>query len=53
MNGREKNIKTILNIKNIFSLKYLKVLKDIIRFSKICNDNLADEEISLNSFLKK
>lgn len=47
-----KNIKTILDIKNIFSLKYLKVLKDIIRFSKICEAKLADEEISLNSFLK-
>ena len=48
-----KNIKTILDIKNIFSLKYLKVLKDIIRFSKICETKLADEEILLNNFLKK
>ena len=51
--GRKKHIKTILSVKNIFSLKYLKVLKDIIRFSKICNDNLVDEEILINSFLKK
>ena len=48
-----KNIRTIFDIKNIFSFRYLKVLKDIIRFAKICDHRIKDEDISLKTFLKK
>ena len=48
-----KNIRTIFDIKNIFSFRYLKVLKDIIRFAKICDHRTNDEDISLKTFLKK
>ena len=48
-----KNIRTIFDIKNIFSFRYLKVLKDIVKFSKICDHRIKNEDISLKTFLKK
>ena len=48
-----KNIKTIFDLKNIFSFRYLRILKDIIKFSSICDKNLIYEKIKIVDFLKK
>jgi len=48
-----KNIKTIFDLKNILSFRYLRILKDIIKFSSICDKNLIYEKIKIVDFLKK
>merc|ERR1711991_1054758 len=48
-----KNLKTIFDIKNIFTIRYLKVLKDIFKFSKLCEMDTSLYNISLKKFLKK
>ncbi len=48
-----KNFKTIFNFKNIFTLRYLRILRDIFKFSKICEKESTLYDISLNKFLKK
>ena len=48
-----KNLKTIFDYKNIFTIRYLKVLKDIFKFSKLCEKNTSFYNISLKKFLKK
>ena len=47
-----KNLKTIFDIKNIFTIRYLKVLKDIFKFSKLCEKDSSFYNISLKKFLK-
>ena len=47
-----KNLKTIFHYKNIFTLRYLKVLKDIFKFSKLCEKNTSLYNVSLKKFLK-
>tara|TARA_B100000963_G_scaffold33347_1_gene24741 strand:- start:1534 stop:2748 length:1215 start_codon:yes stop_codon:yes gene_type:complete len=48
-----KSFKTIFNLKNIFTIRYLKVLKDILKFSKLCEKKTSLYNISLKKFLKK
>ena len=48
-----KNLKTIFHYKNIFTIRYLKVLKDIFKFSKLCEKNTSLYNVSLKKFLKK
>ena len=48
-----KNFKTIFNLKNIFTLRYLRILKDIFKFSKISEKKTSLYDISLKKFLKK
>jgi len=48
-----KNLKTIFHYKNIFTIRYLKVLIDIFKFSKLCEKNTSLYNISLKNFLKK
>ena len=47
-----RSLKTIFSLKNIVSLKYLKLLYDIIRFSKICGIELYDQSLTVQKFLK-
>ena len=47
-----KNLKTIFDYKNIFTFRYLKVLKDIFKFSKLCEKNVSLYNIDLKKFLK-
>lgn len=47
-----RSLKTIFSLKNILSLKYLKLLYDIIRFSQICEIELNDQSLSVQKFLK-
>ena len=46
-----KNLRTIFDLKNLFTLRYLKILKDIIRFSQICELDIQYNN-KLNDFLK-
>lgn len=48
-----KNLKTIFDYKNLFTIRYLKVLKDIFKFSKLCEKDISFYNISLKEFLKK
>ena len=48
-----KNLKTIFHYKNIFTMRYLKVLKDIFKFSKLCEKDVSLYDNSLKKFLKK
>ena len=48
-----KNLKTIFDYKNLFTIRYLKVLKDIFKFSRLCEKDVSFYNISLKKFLKK
>ena len=48
-----KNLRTIFDIKNIFTIRYFKILKDIIKFSKLCENSSLIHNYSLKKFLKK
>ena len=48
-----KNLKTIFNLKNIFTIRYLKVLADIFKFSKLCEKETSLYNVSLKKFLIK
>jgi len=48
-----KNLRTIFDIKNIFTIRYFKILKDIIKFSKLCENSTLIHNYSLKKFLKK
>ncbi len=48
-----KDFKTIFDLKNLFSFRYIKILIDIIRFSKICENNQIKKDMKLKNFLKK
>ena len=48
-----KNLKTIFDYKNIFTMRYLKVLKDIFKFSKLCEKDVSLYNNSLKKFLKE
>ncbi|MAK12224.1 MAG: amine oxidase [Candidatus Pelagibacter sp.] len=48
-----KNLKTIFAIKNLFTKRYWKILKDIVKFSKLCDKDTAHLDYSLKNFLKK
>lgn len=47
-----KNLKTIFSIKNIFTIRYFKILRDIILFSKLCENYNYKKKISLKSFIR-
>ena len=48
-----KNLRTIFDIKNIFTIRYFKILRDIIRFSKLCENSTLIHDYSLKKFLYK
>ena len=48
-----KNLKTIFDYKNIFTFRYLKVLKDIFKFSRLCEKDVSLYDMNLKKFLKK
>ena len=48
-----KNLRTIFDIKNIFTIRYFKILRDIIRFSKLCENSALIHDYSLKEFLYK
>ena len=48
-----KNLRTIFDIKNIFTIRYFKILRDIIRFSKLCENSSLIHDYSLKKFLYK
>ena len=48
-----KNLRTIFDIKNIFTIRYFKILRDIIRFSKLCENSALSHDYSLKKFLYK
>ena len=48
-----KNLKTIFDYKNIFTFRYLKVLKDIFKFSRLCEKDVSLYDMDLKKFLKK
>ena len=48
-----KNLRTIFDIKNIFTIRYFKILRDIIKFSKLCENSTLIHDYSLKKFLYK
>ena len=48
-----KNLKTIFNLKNILTIRYLKVLADIFKFSKLSEKETSLYNVSLKKFLIK
>ena len=48
-----KDFKTIFDLKNLFSFRYIRILIDIIRFTKICENNQIKKDMKLKNFLKK
>tara|TARA_B100000963_G_C22631865_1_gene675347 strand:+ start:1422 stop:2636 length:1215 start_codon:yes stop_codon:yes gene_type:complete len=48
-----KNLKTIFDIKNLLSKRYWIILKDILKFSKLCEKDTEYHNSSLKIFLKK
>ena len=48
-----KNLKTIFNLKNIFTIRYLKVLTDIFKFSRLSEKESSLYNVSLEKFLTK
>lgn len=46
-----KNFKTIFDFKNLFTLRYFKILKDIIRFAKITENKNVNVDLKLEKFL--
>ena len=47
-----KNLSTIFDLNNLFSIKYLKILKDIIKFSKLCENKKISKNLKLKDFIK-
>ncbi len=48
-----KNLNTIFDINNLFTIRYYKILRDIIRFSKISEDKQIKINLKLKNFLDK
>src|SRR6056300_873427 len=47
-----KNLSTIFDLNNLFSIRYLKILKDIIKFSNLCENKKISKNLKLKDFIK-